>query len=160
MPILTPNGDLGFLRGDAPELDRKLREGDGIHWTGDPDLELRQGIVEEMRSGRLTGKIVARRWEVWRYCEDGVERMIGHWRMEEFDRILLDLSTMRAEAPGHKFVDDAINEANAANEERVWQPYREKMFELKEHMGKLIHDRTQPKNVFRGMPGQNPDKQL
>lgn len=160
MPILRPDADLGFLRGDAPELDRKLREGDGIHWGGDPDLTLAQGVVEETRSGRLTGKIVARRWEVWRMCEDGVDRMIGHWRMEEFDRILFDLAAMRAEAPGHVFVDDAIEKANVANEKRVWAPYREKSFEMKEHMAKLWHDRTQPKNVFRQMPGRDPNRQM
>lgn len=159
--LLLPNSDFGWVRADAPELDRKLREGDGIHWSGDPDLDLRQGVVEEMRSGRPTGKIVARRWEVWRHCEDGVDRMIGHWRMEEFDRILYDLATMRAGAEGRTTgAVDRIDKANDANEKRVWEKGRDAYGEMLEHLAKLWHDRNNPKTVFRGMPGSNPDKQL
>lgn len=159
MSLLLPNQDFGWVRADAPELDRKLREGDGIHWSGDPDLDLRQGVVEETKNGRPTGKIVARRWEVWRHCEDGVQRPIGTWRMEEFDRILFDLAAMRAEAPGHVDVVDSIDAKNAANEEKVWQPFRDAQGEMTEHLAKLWHDRNNPKNVFRGMPGLNPEKQ-
>jgi hypothetical protein len=158
--VLLPNSDAGWLRADAADLDRKLREGDGIQWSGDPSLYLGQGLVEETRGGRPTGKIVARRWEVWRYCEDGVERLIGHWRMEDFDRICYDLARMRAEAPGHEDVIDAIERHEKEAEERVWQPYRESMGEMMEHMTKLWHDRNNPRNTFRGMPGSNPDKQL
>jgi hypothetical protein len=158
--LLRPHDDLGFLRGDAPDLDRKLREGDGVGWGGDPLLELRQGVVEEMRSGRLTGKIVARRWEVWRHMENGKEEMIGHWRMEEFDRILFDLAGMRVEAPNHVDVIDKIDAANDANMERIWAPGRAKLADMMEHMAKLNHDRNNPRNVFRGMPGRNPDKQM
>lgn len=159
MSLLLPNNDFGWMRADAADLDRKLREGDGIHWSGDPDLDLRQGVVEEMRSGRPTGNIVARRWEVWRHCEDGVDRMLGHWRMEEFDRILFDLASMRADAPGHVNVVDAIELKNAENEKRIWEPYRQAQGEMLEHLAKLYHDTTGPRNVFRGIPGQNPDKQ-
>lgn len=159
MSLLLPNNDFGWMRADAPDLDRKLREGDGIHWSGDPSLDLRQGVVEEMRSGRPTGKIVARRWEVWRHCEDGVDRMIGHWRMEEFDQILYDLARMRADAPGHVDVVDSIEAGNQANEKRIWASWRDSQGEMLEHMAKLWHDRNNPKNVFRGMPGRNPDKQ-
>lgn len=160
MSLLTPNANFGWVRADAADLDRKLREGDGIHWSGDPDLDLRQGVVEEMRSGRPTGKIVARRWEVWRHCEDGVDRLIGHWRMEEFDRILFDLAAMRAEAPGHVDVIDSIDAKNLAAEAAIWEPWRQAQGEMLEHMAKLYHDRNNPKNVFRGMPGRNKDKQL
>lgn len=159
MSLLLPNSDFGWVRADASDLDRKLREGDGIQWSGDPDLDLRQGVVEEMRSGRPTGKIVARRWEVWRHCEDGVDRIIGHWRMEEFDRILFDLARMRAEAPGHVDVVESIDKGNAATEAAIWQKGHDAYSEMMEHMLKLWHDRNNPKNVFRGMPGLNPEKQ-
>lgn len=158
--LLVPNNDTGWLRADAADLDKKLRTGDGIQWTGDPSLDLRQGVVEETRSGRPTGKILARRWEVWRNCEDGIERIIGHWRMEDFDRILYDLARMRAEAPGHEDIVDTIERHEREHEERVWKPYRESMGNMMEHMAKLHHDRNNPRQVFRGMPGSNPDKQL
>lgn len=158
--LVLPNADFGWIRADAADLDRKLREGDGIHWSGDPDLDLRQGVVEEMRSGRPTGKIVARRWEVWRHCEDGVDRILAHWRIEEFDRILFDLARMRAGSPAHEDVIDRIDAANEANEERIWAQGRDKMGEMLEHMLKLHHDTTEGRNTFRGMPGQNPDRQL
>jgi hypothetical protein len=159
MSLLLPNNDFGWVRADAADLDRKLREGDGIHWSGDPDLDLRQGVVEETKSGRPTGKIVARRWEVWRHCEDGIDRMIGHWRMEEFDRILFDLAAMRAESPGHVDVIDSIDAKNEANDNAIWEPWRQAQGEMLEHMAKLYHDRNNPRNVFRGLPGRNPDKQ-
>lgn len=158
--ILTPSDSFGWIRGDAADLDKKLRIGDGIHWTGDPDLDLRQGVVEKMVWGRPTGEIVARRWEIWRHCEDGIDRMIGHWRMEEFDRILFDLARMRAESPGHVDVVDSIEKGNNENEKRIWQPFRDSQGELLEHAAKLYHDTHGPRNVFRGMPGLNPEKQL
>lgn len=160
MPLLTPNDSFGWIRGDAPDLDRKLREGDGIQWVGDPDLDLRQGVVEKMISGRPTGEIVARRWEVWRHCEDGIDRLIGHWRMEEFDRILFDLARMRPDAPGHEDAVARIEKANDANESRIMQGARDSLGEMLEHAAKLHHDTTGPRNVFRGIPGRNPDKQL
>lgn len=157
--ILTPTEGFGWLRGDAPDLDRKLRAGDGLAWAGDPDLDLRQGVVEEVRSGRPTGNIVARRWEVWRHCEDGLDRMVGHWRMEEFDRILFDLTRMRVDSPGHVDSVDHIEAHNVANEERLWAPGHEALANAHEHLAKLWFDRNHPKQKFRGIPGLNPEKQ-
>jgi hypothetical protein len=157
--LVTPNQQFGWIRADAADLDRKLRDGDGIHWSGDADLFLGQGVVEEVRWGRKTGKVVARRWEVWRRCEDGEERLLGHWRMEEFDRILFDLARMRAESPEHEDVLALIDKDNAKTEDRIWAPARDALGEMKEHGAKLLHDRQNPKNVFRQMPGRNPEKQ-
>lgn len=162
MSLLLPNSDFGWVRADAPDLDRKLREGDGIQWSGDPMLDLRQGVVEETRSGRPTGKIVARRWEVWRHCDDGVDRLIGVWLMEEFDRIIFDLARMKAESAGHEDVVDRIDKANAANDDKVWQPWRDSMGEAMEHMAKLWFDRNNPRQVFRQVGGmdERPDRNL
>lgn len=160
MSILLPNNDMGWIRSDAADLDRKLREGDGIQWSGDPSLDLRQGVVEETRSGRPTGNIVARRWEVWRHCEDGIDRLVGHWRMEEFDRICYDLARMRAEAPGHEDVIDSIERKEKAKEAEASAKFRDSYGEMLEHLSKLWHDRNLGRNVFRGMPGRNPDKQM
>lgn len=159
MSLLLPNSDFGWVRSDAADLDRKLRDGDGIHWSGDPNLELRQGVIEEVKWGRPTGKIVARRWEVWRHCEDGTDQQIGHWRMEEFEQILFDLSRMRAGAPGHENVIDVIEKHEAENDKRIWGQWRESQGAMLEHLSKLYHDTHEPKNVFRGMPGLNPEKQ-
>lgn len=158
--IVLPDDATGWLDSRAVDVDKQLRAGDGIQWSGDPSLYLAQGVVEETRGGRPTGKIVARRYEVWRYCEDGMERMIGHWRMEEIDRIIFDMARMRAEAPGHEDVVDVIERHERENEERVWKPYRESQGEMMEHLVRLWHDRNNPRNTFRQMPGRNPDKQL
>lgn len=158
--IMTPSQDFGWLRADAADLDKKLRTGDGLAWAGDPSLDLRQGIIEETRSGRLTGNIVARRWEVWRACEDGIDRLVGHWRMEEFDRIIFDLVRMRAEAPGHVDVIDSIDAGNKKAEDKIWSKGHDALGTMMDHMARLHADTTGPKQVFRGIPGQNPDKQL
>lgn len=158
--LLTPSDQFGWVRADAADLAAKLRAGDMLGWPGDPDLDLRQGVVEEVKWGRPTGKIVARRWEVWRHCEDGVDRMIGNWRMEEFDRIIFDLTHMRAEAPKKEAAIDRIERLNDENEKAVWEPFRQSQGAMIEHYAKLYHDTHGPKNVFRGMPGLNPEKQL
>ncbi len=158
--VLLPNNDLGWLDSRAVQVDKQLREGDGIQWSGDPSLYLAQGVVEETRGGRPTGKIVARRYEVWRNCEDGMERLIGHWLMEEIDRIVYDLARMRAESPGHEDVIDKIEKANAEVERANHDRFRDSYGEMLSHMASLYVDREQGKNTFRGMPGRNPDKQL
>jgi hypothetical protein len=160
MSVLLPNSDFGWIRADAKDLDLKLRTGDGIQWSGDPNLELRQGVVEEVKWGRPTGKIVARRWEVWRHCEDGIDRSIGHWRMEEFDRILFDLAKMQAGVRGHENVIDAIERDEVAREKVQSDRFADSYGGMLEHMAKLWHDRNEGRNVFRGMPGQNPDRQM
>jgi len=160
MSMLLPNQDFGWIRADAADLDRKLRTGDGIQWPGDPDLDLRQGVVEEVLWGRPTGKIVARRWEVWRHCEDGIDRIVGHWRLEEFDQIIFDLARMRAESAGHEDVIERIERADATVEKANTDKFRDNYGEMLEHMSKLWHDTHEGRNVFRGMPGRNPDKQL
>jgi hypothetical protein len=148
MPLYTTNPDAGYMHAEAPELDRKLREGDGILWPGDPRLELRMGIISDR-----TGKIRARRYEVWRNMEDGSEQRLGHWRLEEFDRILLDLGPMRLDAPGHVDAVDRIEKHNQAHEAKVWQRGRDAMGEMMSHAASILHDTTQPKNVFRQVGG-------
>jgi hypothetical protein len=156
---------VGYMHADAPELDRKLRDGDGIFWTGDPRLYLAMGIVQANRRmwveelGRYVnpGEVVARSYEVWRHGEDGREHLIGRWRVEEFDRILMDLAPMRLDSPGHKDTLDEIDKHNAKLEKAASDQMKEALAEGLEHQLKLWHDRTQPKNVFRGLPGLRKD---
>lgn len=154
--IIRPNQDLGWLRGDAELLDTKLRTGDGLGWPGDPRLSLVQGVVEATKRTQhpVTGKwlragdIVARRWEVWRECEDGEDRRIGHWRMEEFDRILLDLSGMRLDSPGHVDTLDTIDKHNAAKEDEEMRPFRDNLGEALDRGHRLVHELREGKNTF------------
>lgn len=163
--VLRPSADLDWVRADAEDLDRKLREGDGILWAGDPDLELRQGVVQAQRRVQHPktgawlnrGDIIARRWEVWRHCEDGVDRKIGGWRMEEFDRILMDIAGMRLGAPNTTPVLDRIDAANAEMEAKASKLYRDAMGEALEHGAKLFHDTTFGPNTFRQVGGLRDD---
>lgn len=151
----------GYMHADAPELDRKLREGDGIVWTGDPRLFLSMGIVVANRRtwvdelGRYVqpGEVIARRYEVWRHGEDGRDYLIGTWRLEEFDRILMDLAPMRLDSPGHVDAIEEIDRHNEALERENSRKFKEAMIEGVEHQVKLWHDLHNPKNVFRGIPG-------
>jgi len=165
--VYVPNADAGYLHSDAPDLARKLVEGDGILWPGDPRLELRVGVLTWPQTcwqptlGRRVrrGEIAARRYEVWRYCEDGSEQMVGHWRLEDFDRILLELAPMRLDAPGHVSVLDRIDTNNDAMEKANSQRMVEALAAPLEHALKIKHDTTEGRTVFRGMPGLNPAKQ-
>lgn len=96
---------------------------------------------------------MARRYEVWRHCEDGQERRIAHWRMEERDRIIWDLARMRAEAPGHEDINDVLDRGNAAVEQANADAFRDSYGEMLDHAMRLAHDTTQPGHTFRGMPG-------
>lgn len=165
---LYTKGATGWSRADAADLDRKLRDGDGIHWAGDQRLDLREGVVESQKYQYVpalkrhvqAGEILARRWEVWRICEDGEERLLAHWLPVEFDRILFDLAMMRSESPAHVDVGDAIDAANVEHEKKVWTPYRESQLTMLDHLVRLKHDTEEGKTTFRQMPGSNPEKQL
>lgn len=154
--MYVPHSELGYLHGEAPELDRKLREGDGIMWRGDPRLELRMGILTAKRNGpnpatgrwQRRGDIVARRYEVWRNMEDGTEQRIGHWLLEEFDRILVDLGPMDPRSPGHVPVADRLEKADAQVEKAQSAAFREAVGPMLEHQMRLAHDRNNPGVFF------------
>lgn len=161
MGILTNTPGVGYVNVEDTTLDRQLREGDGLGWSGDADLWLGYGVIvapHRIQSPNGTwydkGEVMARRYEVWRSCEDGQDRIIAHWRMEERERILYDLARMRAEAPGHVSVEDSIDRGNAAVDAANSQQFRDAYGEMLSHASALAHDRNNPKNVFRGMPGR------
>lgn len=164
--LLRPDLQTGFVHAEATDLDRKLREGDGIVWPGDPRLFLSMGTLTADRAGYSAmlkrnvhrGEVVARRYEVYRNCEDGSTELIGHWKVEDFDRILVDLAPLRLDAPGRKDTLTQIDDHNTAVEKAHSEQMKGAMFEVLEHQTKLWHDRNNPKQVFRGLPGI-PEKQ-
>ena len=154
MSLHVPDSQMGYVHADAAKVDRQLREGDGLMWTGDPRLELRMGVVQANRRayvpalGRYVsrGEIVARRYEVWRHCEDGIDRRIGSWRIEEFDRILMDLAPMRLDAPGRTDTLERIDAGNAAIEKENTDKFRDAAGEMLDHKLRLIQTHTEGVN--------------
>jgi hypothetical protein len=154
--MLINRPGIGTIDHDAWELDRKLREGDGVIWPGDPHLTLELAVVEAR--DRTTGKRhVGRRYEVWRACEDGMDRLIGHWRLDEKHAILPELARMRIEAPGHVDVVESMRAGNARVEAATRDKYRDAMGACLDHAARLLHDRTQPKTTFRQVGGRRDD---
>lgn len=161
MALYTPNPVTGIMHGEAPELDRKLREGDNLFWKGDPRLSLAMGVLTAKRSGYdnkvertvRKGDILARRYEVWRHNEDGTDTLVGHWRLEEFDRIILDLVAMDPRTPGHVPVEERLAKADAELEKRKSEEFREVAGPMIEHVMLIAHDTTQPKHTFRQVGG-------
>lgn len=123
-------------------------------WTGDPRLELRIGILKEKATGRT-----ARRYEVWRHCEDGSDQRIGTWRMDEYGQILHDLAVMRAGAEGREVsVLDRIDTHNAKIEKANADKYKDAAGVILDHGARLLHDTTQPKQTFRQVGGLRDEK--
>lgn len=147
-PMTLIPTEAGFLHSGTEDLATLLVIGDGAGWPGDPRLDLRIGVIREKATGRK-----GRRYEVWRSNEDGSESRIGHWKVEEFDRILFDLSRMRMDSPGHVSAEAEVDAANAAIEQKRSDEARDALGEMMEHAAKLHHDTNEPKNVFRQIGG-------
>lgn len=154
--LLRPNVAAGFIEAAAEGIDRMLREGDILMWPGDPDLSLNMGYVQmEKRAwvpqlGRYAnkGEVITRRYEVWRHCEDGVDRIIGTWNPDHIDRIIPDLARMRLGSPGHVDTIKAIDDHNDALREANSRETREVMAEVKEYATKLVVEREEGKSFF------------
>lgn len=130
----------------APEwqdLERKIREGDGLVWTGDPRLWLGIGVLEN----KFTHK-VGRRLEVWRDNEDGSTTLVAHWLLSEAHRVLFDLANMRIDRPGYVSVEDKIDAHNATLEKAASEAVVEEMYEVLDHAIRIDHDKNQPRNRF------------
>lgn len=134
-----PNG--GVVAPEYDELTRRLQQGDGINWPGDPRMWIGIGVLE---SRTKTG----RRIEVWRTNEDGSETIVAHWLPSEQHRILFDLAQMRVDRPGHIGVEQRIDSHNEALQKAADTKAREEMFETLEHALKLDHDRNNPRTKF------------
>lgn len=151
--MLTPHNEAGYMSSEWTDLDRKIREGDGIMWPGDPRMWLGVGIVEARgHQGRITRKApVGRRLEVWRDCEDGESRLVGAWHPTELFRILVDLCAMRVEAPGHVSAETRIDDHNDKIEKDAADAQADKTCEALEHALRLRHDKLEPQTRFYGV---------
>jgi len=151
MSLYIPGQAGGFVHQGAIDIDRKLRDGDGIMWTGDPRLELRIGTLEETRGKRKTGR-VARRYEVWRNMEDGREERIGHWTMAELNMILHDVAIMKAGGEGRiDNVSSRIDYANAKIEKDKADEYKDAMGPMLDHAARLNAERSDGRTSHYGV---------
>lgn len=142
MSLLVTDGN-AFVHAEAYELEAKLV-------AMDPRLYLKYRVIDHPKKPGVKG----RRYEVHRHCEDGKNRLIGHWRLEEFDTIWSDMQVMAAGAAGRiASVEERIDKHNDEMERDNDRESSGFMTEAMTHAAKLMHDRTQPKTVFRGMPG-------
>lgn len=94
------------------EINRRLQAGDpGIGWRGDFNLSLQIG---QLRTP--AGTLVAERLEVWRHCEDGIDRIIGWWEIEDWQKILPDIKLMDPRSPAHVPSIERVDSVNLAKE--------------------------------------------
>jgi hypothetical protein len=165
---MRTHADVALPAYEATVVADQLVEGLGTAgWRGDPRLELRIGILAantgglDPKLGRWVdkGEEVARRYEVWRHCEDGVDRRLGSWLPDQLHEIIPDLVKMDPSSPAHVSTEDRIDAHNRRKEAELAMQMQDTLGEMMEHGNKLFHDLTQPRNVFRGIPGLNPDKQ-
>lgn len=130
MSILTAQGD-ALIHAGAYDLEAKL-------WEMDTRLSLKMRVIEHPKRKGVKG----RRYEVWRRNEDGQDSMIGHWRLDEFDRIWPDMQVMRAGAEGR--VDDVLtrlDKDNDARDRQATDEFNDAYGRLAEHKLALERDR-------------------
>ncbi len=73
----TPDGHLIEVSSTVLDLDKRIKYGDPTaNWSGDTRMFLRFHALTEQ-------------YQVWRLCEDGVERIICSWPPEQMDARLL-----------------------------------------------------------------------
>lgn len=135
----TPSG---VVAPEWTDLAKKLADGDGLGWPGDPRLWLGVGVLE------ARGKPTGRRLEVWRTNEDGTDSLIGHWLLSEQMRVCYDLARMRAEAPGHVDTITAIDKANDELEARQSADFMDVMAPMVDHAARLYADTNGPRQTF------------
>lgn len=141
----------GFLHSDIDSLLKLIQDGDGMGWPGDPRMYIAIGVV------RVPGIGTARRYEVWRLCEDGEDRFIGGWKLEEKDKIVFDLTRMRPDSPGFVSAADQMKEHNAKLEAQAQADYEDAAGEMMSHLSSIVSETNTGKNTFRQMPGRRDD---
>lgn len=170
MPLISQPGT-GFIHSEAERIDRQLREGDGLVWKGDPRLSLGVKVMAAPRRMQHPvtdkwlnrGDMIAKQYVVERYNEDGTETEIGHWKIEEIDRILYDVAQMKAGYEGKiPDVEARIDANNAAIEKDNSRQFHDFYGAAAEHAMRLAHDRNNPQVTFRQMGGsdERPDRNL
>src|ERR1051326_5753583 len=81
VPYTTPGGHQMLISNDHLDIARRLQQGDPTcAWPGDPRMFVVFNYDRE-------------RYEVWRRCEDNVDRIISSWVPREFDaRVIVHTS--------------------------------------------------------------------
>lgn len=152
-----------------PELervDRELREGFApLGWRGDPRLSLHVGVLTAKEGGTRDGRwysrgdVVAMRVEVHRHNEDGTDTPILQRPMDRWHEIIPELVKIDPASPMFKNTMDVIEKHNDAIDRERGRAIAEARGEMTEHLWKLVSDRQNGRSTFRGLPGQNPEKQ-
>jgi hypothetical protein len=146
--LYKPDG--GVHAPEYTELAKKITDGDGIAWGGDPRLGLSIGVVTHRKSGKTM-----RRLEVYRYCEDGTTQLIGHWHPSQAGQIPADLARMRLGRPGAVSIIDQIDAHNDALEEAAAAARRDVLTErLARDTYRLVHDKQGHAKTSFTVPGR------
>jgi len=153
MSLFVPRARGDFVLHDEDRIRRELQDGNpSVGWPGDRRLMLVQKVIRLRSPGG--GHRTGRRWEVWRACEDGQDRFIGSWPLDQSHRIIPDLAKMRAERPGggadERLAEiDRHNQALEADRQRQAE---EAWLQMLEHMAWAEARLSGPRTVF-GMRG-------
>lgn len=139
MPLYTPEG---ARYPEYEDLDRRLRQPDGMGWPGDPDLWLGIGVLSQ------GGRQVGHRIEVWRHCEDGLDRMIGSWHPKEQHQVIYDLTRMRPDSPGFEPATDRLDREDAERARKSDEEWAENMDALLAHAKAIHRERHNPRDKF------------
>ncbi len=145
--MLAPTRDGTWLHADAADVEARLR-------AADPRLSLILRSIDHPTKG--TGH----RYEVWRTNEEGQDVRLGHWRVDEFYQIEADIALMRgavARPSDVAPVIDRIDKVNDALDKDNSDKIKDVLGQTYDHMTRLWHDRTQPKNTFRQVGGVGRD---
>lgn len=165
MPLTHESG-AGWVRSEDADIDRQLREGDGLVWKGDPTLWLGYGVylAPKRMQHPITkrwlakGDLIAKRYEVWSHTTDGEDVLVNHWKMDEFGRILFDIAGQKAGFEGRVLsAEERMDKNNAAVEKRAMDTFRDSYAAMYEHMHSIIQEKTQGRLTHRGVCGSNED---
>lgn len=165
MPLIRDNA-AGYVRSEDAELDRQLREGDGLVWKGDPSLSLAYGLLlapkrmQHPVTGRWLnrGDLIAKRYEVYTHTPDGEDTLLSHWKMDEFGRILFDIAGMKAGFEGRApTAEERIDKNNAAVEKASTDQFRDHYAAMYEHAHSIIQEKLVGKMTHRQVGGTNED---
>lgn len=158
---------LSSIPHEMRQLDQWLRTGKPeLGWRGDPRLELHIGVLTASKTGLYKGKsytqgdVMAYRVEVHRHNEDGTDTPILQRPVEEWHTIIPELVKIDPSSPMFRNTHDLVVEHNAAIDRERGTAIAEARGEMTEHLWKLVSDRQDGPNKFRGMPGLNPEKQM
>lgn len=134
MPIYAPRG--GFLStSDWEDLAKKIVDGDGYGWPGDPRMRLEIGVLKDTHTGKE-----GHRLEVWRHNEDGSDTRIAHWLPREQHMICWELARMRVDSPAHETAEERIDRHNKVLEAEASRQFAESYGAMLEHGSALFHD--------------------